>query len=126
MRRDNAGSSTVEVVLTVPVLLTVLMLIEQLGLYWHATHVAQAAAQEGVRTARMLDGSAASGEARTRGFLTHAAPSLLTDVTVTANRDNQHATVQVHGKVEAVIPGLTLTVDVHADGPSEQFRPDPP
>ena len=126
MRRDNVGSGTVEVVLTVPVLLTVLMLIVQLGLYWHATHVAQAAAQEGVRTARMLDGTAATGEARTRGFLTHAAPSLLKDVTVTASRNPDHATVRVHGTVEAVIPGLTLTVDVHADGPSEQFRPDPP
>lgn len=125
MRRTDAGSGTLEVVLTVPVLLTLLLLIVQFGLYWHATHVAQAAAQEGVRTARMVDGTAATGQDRARAFLAHAAPSLLKDVSVTANRDARHATVHVHATVEAVIPGMTLTVDVDADGPSERFRPDP-
>lgn len=115
-----------EMVLVVPVLLTILLLIVQFGLYWHATHVAQAAAQEGVRTARMLDGTAAAGETRTRGFLAHAAPKLLHDVTVTSHRDLTDSAIRVHSTVEAVIPGLSLTVDVEATSPTEQFRPDTP
>jgi Flp pilus assembly protein TadG len=122
LRHRQRGGATVELVLTVPVLLLLVMLIVQLGLYWHANHVAQAAAQEGVRAARMTDGNAQTGRERAQAFVTSAAPTLLHDVGITATRDNQTATVHVHATVQAVVPGLSLAVDVESRSPTEHFQ----
>jgi Flp pilus assembly protein TadG len=122
IHRRQRGGATVELVLTVPVLLLLLMLIVQFGLYWHASHVAQAAAQEGVRAARMVDGSAQAGQARAQTFVARAAPTLLHDVGITASRDARTATVHVHATVQAVLPGLSLAVDVESHSPIEHFQ----
>ena len=125
-RRRERGGATVELVLTVPVLLLLIMLIVQLGLYWHANHVAQAATQEGVRAARMFDGNAQAGQARAQTFISRAAPTLLHDVGITATRDSRTATVHVHATVQAVVPGLSLDVDVESRSPTERFEGDNP
>jgi Flp pilus assembly protein TadG len=122
VRRRERGGATVELVLTVPVLLLLIMLIVQFGLYWHANHVAQAAAQEGVRAARMADGTAETGRERARAFVTSAAPTLLHDVDITASRNTQTAGVHVHATVQAVVPGLSLAVDVESRSPTEHFH----
>jgi Flp pilus assembly protein TadG len=122
LRRREHGSATVELVLTVPVLLLLIMLVVQMGLYWHANHVAQAAAQEGVRAARVVDGSADAGRERAGAFIASAAPTLLHGVDITATRDGQTADVRVRAKVEAVVPGLSLAVDVESRSPIEQFQ----
>jgi Flp pilus assembly protein TadG len=122
VRRRERGGATVELVLTVPVLLLLIMLILQFGLYWHANHVAQAAAQEGVRAARMSDGSAETGRERAQAFVTSAAPTLLHNVDITASRDTQTAAVHVHATVQAVVPGLSLAVDVESRSPTEHFQ----
>ena len=119
--RGTAGGATVELVLVVPVLVFMIMIVIQLGLYWHATHVAQAAAAEGVRAARVVDGTAAAGQARAEQFVATAAPTLLHKVTVTATRNPEHATLHVRATVQAVVPGLDFTVDVATDSPVEQF-----
>ena len=124
-RPHQRGGATVELVLTVPVLLLLVMLVVQLGLYWHANHVAQAAAQEGVRAARVVDGSADAGRERAQAFVARAAPTLLHDVGVNATRDGQTATVRVHGTVQALVPGLSLGVDVQSRGPTEHFQGSP-
>jgi Flp pilus assembly protein TadG len=121
-RRAEHGGATVELVLTVPVLLLLVMMIVQLGLYWHANHVAQAAAQEGVRATRMVDGSALAGQARARTFVTAAAPTLLHNVDITATRDDRNSAVHVHATVQAVVPGLSLAVDVESHSPTEHFQ----
>jgi Flp pilus assembly protein TadG len=122
IRRREHGSATVELVLAVPVLLLLIMLVVQMGLYWHANHVAQAAAQEGVRAARVVDGSAGAGRERARAFIASAAPTLLHGVDITATRDGQTADVRVRATVEAVVPGLSLAVDVESRSPTEQFH----
>ena len=121
-RRDQNGGAIVELVLTVPVLIFMIMLVVQFGLYWHATHVAQAAAQEGVRAARVVDGTAEAGRDRARTFVATAAPTLLHDIAITATRETQTATVRVHATVQAVVPGLSLPVDVEARSPTEHFE----
>ena len=121
-RRRERGGATVELVLSVPVLLLLIMLVVQLGLFWHANHVAQAAAQEGVRAARVVDGSADAGRERARAFVANAAPTLLHDVDITATRDGQTADVRVRATVQAEVPGLSLTVDVESRSPTERFQ----
>ena len=61
--RDR-GSATTEAVLLTPVLLFLVMLVIQFGLWYHAQHVAQAAAQEGVRSARVEGSTADAGRTR--------------------------------------------------------------
>ena len=51
--RGERGSATTELVIAMPALLLLIMSIIQFGLWYHASHVAKAAAQEGVRAARI-------------------------------------------------------------------------
>lgn len=122
--RGRRGDATVEAVLATPVLLLLVLLIIQFGLYYHAAHTAEAAAQEGVRAARVEGASAADGESMATAFMADAAPTLVHDVTVRATRDTETARIEVHGTVRAILPGLNLSVHGGAESPVERFRAD--
>jgi Flp pilus assembly protein TadG len=124
--RSDRGSSTTELVIVMPVLLLLIMLIVQFGLWYHAAHVAEAAAQEGVRTARVDTGSAPAGQARAQQFVENAAPTLLVDVAVNATRTADTARVEVTGTVRSIVPGMNLPVRAAAESPVELFRADTP
>lgn len=124
--RGERGDATVEAVLAVPVLLLLIMTVIQFGLFYHAAHTAEAAAQEGVRAARVEDGTAADGRDRAERFMHDAAPTLVNDVRVDAARDNEVARVEVTGSVRAIVPGLHLSVHAKAESPVERFRADAP
>ena len=124
--QSQRGDATVEVVLAVPVLMLLIMLVIQFGLWYHASHAASAAAQEGVRAARVYDGSASDGQRRAESFMATAAPTLVEDVQVTAARDLATARVEVRGTLHSVIPGFNVVVHAEAESPIERFRPDAP
>jgi Flp pilus assembly protein TadG len=123
-RRNERGSATIEAVLTVPVLLLLILMVIQFGLWYHASHTAKAAAQEGVRAARIEGATATAGHERAARFMANAAPTLVHEVTVNATRDNEHARVEVNGSVQSLIPGLHLSVHAEAQSPVERFRSD--
>jgi Flp pilus assembly protein TadG len=127
MRRakGDRGSATLNLVVVFPAFLLLLLLIVQAALYFHARHVALAAAQEGLRTARLYDGTAVSGEERARSFLDVAAGNSLLSDHVRVSREAQTARVEVTGRAVSVFPGLTLHVDAVATGPIEQFTSSP-
>ena len=94
MRRPEAerGSATTEVVLLTPVLLFLIMAIIQFGLWFHAQHVAQAAADQGVRTAAFerIHGRGGTPTRLLEDFLDDAAPTLIGDpVVVGAERERR-------------------------------------
>jgi Flp pilus assembly protein TadG len=124
--RNERGDAAIEAVLATPVLLLLIMVVFQFGLWYHASHVAEAAAQEGTRAVRVDGGSAEDGSARAREFMTNAAPTLVGDVKVTATRNLETAHVEVSGTVRSLIPGVTLHVRGEADSPVERFRADEP
>lgn len=119
------GIATTEAVLVTPVLLFLVMLVIQFGLWFHAQHVAQAAAEEGARAARAEYGSAATGRDRSEAFLEQAGSTIITDRIVTATRTVDTVTVEVHGRSANVVPGFTLPVNAIATSPVERFREDP-
>lgn len=121
----QSGIATTEAVLVTPVLLFLVMLVIQFGLWFHAQHVAQAAAEEGARAARAAYGSAATGRDRSEAFLEQAGSTIITDRTVTATRTADTVTVEVHGRSANVVPGFTLPVNATATSPVERFREDP-
>lgn len=123
--RGQSGIATTEAVLVTPVLLFLVMLVIQFGLWFHAQHVAQAAAEEGARAARSASGSASAGQERSEAFLDQAGPTIITDQVVTASRTADIVTVQVHGRSLNVVPGIALPINATATSPVERFRVDP-
>ena len=119
--RDERGSFTISLaILAVPFFLLVLLIV-QAGVYTHARQVATAAAQEGLRAARNLDGSGGAGQAQAGQLLAQTAGTTLRNTSVSARRHADWASVDVHGQVVSLVPGLTLTVDAHAEGPVERY-----
>jgi Flp pilus assembly protein TadG len=124
--RDERGDETIEAVLITPVLMLLIVLVIQFGLWYHASHVAEAAAQEGASAARVETGTAAEGRLRAQQFMAAAAPALVEGVSVTAVRDTDAARFDVYGTMHSLVPGLTLRVHGHAQSPVERFRADAP
>ena len=122
--RSESGIATTEAVLVTPVLLFLVMLVLQFGLWFHAQHVAQAAAEEGARAARAVQGSTAIGQGRAVAFLDQAGPTIITDRSITATRTAEAVTVAIRGRSVEVVPGLSLPVEVRATSPIERFRGD--
>ena len=120
------GSSTVTVVLILPGLLFAMMAIIQFAFWYHASHVALAAAQEGVRAVRVLDGSEDAGRSRTEWMLQQLGPELVLDASVVVARGPDEAHVEVNGFAPQWIPGLRLPVRASATGKIETFRADEP
>jgi Flp pilus assembly protein TadG len=124
--RDERGDETIEAVLVTPVLLLLIMVVIQFGLWYHASHVAEAAAQQGAGVARVEAATAADGRTSAQQFMADAAGALVDHVTVLSTRDNQVVRVVVDGTVHSIVPGLNLHVHGEATSPIERFRPDTP
>ena len=122
-RRREEGVASTQLVIAMPALLTMLLLIVQIGLWFHASHLVHASAQEGARAARSETGTAAAGEARARDLLAALGSQLILDPVVQAQRSASSARVEVTGHVRPVLPGLHLPVRAVAEGPVERFLP---
>lgn len=117
----EAGAASTTLVLAVPALLTLLLLVVHAGVYFHAVHLASAAAQDGARAARLLDGSAEAGERAAAGLLDELAGGVLTDVRVQASRTATTAAVEVTGYAAPVVPLIRWPVRARSEGPVEVF-----
>ncbi|MEI2817301.1 MAG: TadE family protein [Microthrixaceae bacterium] len=123
-RADERGDATVETVLAVPVLLFLIMVVIQAGLWFHGAQIVEAAAQEGALAGRVETGSPAAAEERAREFVTRLSPSIASTAEVHASRSADVTRVVVSGRVQQLIPGLPLTVRGVAESPTERFRED--
>jgi Flp pilus assembly protein TadG len=121
--RGDRGSASVELALATVALLLILLGIVQFALWSHATHVAQAAASQGLAAARAQNGTAAAGTASAQQLLDQLGQGPLTNPSVTSNRSNESASVRIAGTASSVIPFLSLPVHAEAVGPVERFVP---
>lgn len=121
--RGQRGSTSVEVVLTAPALLLMLMLIVQFGLVAHARSVARSAAEDGAAKARVFNGSATTAEAATNTQLDDLGPTIIANRSVEVSRTDTTATVTVTGTVISLVPGLSFDVHETSSGPVERFVP---
>lgn len=117
----DAGYSVLEVAIVLPVAFTLLMVVVQAAIVWHARGVAQAAAQEGLRTTEAYTATAVQGRADTLTYLTQVAPHDLPDPQVQVTRTGTTATVSVRAHVISVIPFGHFSVDETASGPVETY-----
>ena len=122
-REDSErGAASTQLVLVTPVLILMVMLIIQFGLWYHGSHVAIAAAQEGARAARLEGGSAMAGEDRARMFLGALGREVVGEAQVVASRGPDVARVEVSGVSVAVVPGFRLPIHAVSEANVERFR----
>ena len=123
--RTESGAATLTVVLVIPAVLLLMLTVAQFVVYYHASHVATAAAQEGVRAAQVVDGTAADAQVRAQEFIAQAGPNLVLGPTVAVTRTDDVARVEVRAQAPQLVPGMSLALDAVASGPVERFIGDP-
>ena len=116
----DGGYSIVEAAIVFPAVLVMLFGVVQFALLWHGRHVAEAAAQDALRTASGYQSTAALGERDGRDFLHQVAPNLLENPSVQVSRNASNVTVQVRANVVSLF-GMHLTVSETAAGPVERY-----
>lgn len=121
-RVDERGAATAELVLVTPLMLFMILLVVQFGLWFHASHVASAAAQEGARAARVEGSSAGAGQQRAEELLDSLGRRLVLERSVTSTRDGDVARVEVAGVAPQVVPGFRLPISAESEAPVEEFR----
>lgn len=97
-------------------------MVVQVGVWYHTRAVAQTAARHGLDTVRILDGSPDDGIAVASEFLAQAGRGLH-DPRVRATRTAEQSSVSVSGHVVSVLPGVSFTVSVTVDAPTERIEP---
>jgi len=119
---DDAGVTTTEWALVMPVLLTLVVLVVQFALVFFAGLTADAAADEGLEAAQAEQGSAAAGQVAAEAFV--AGDAVLEGASVGVGRGPGEVVVTVTGSVPSLVPGMAFTISRTAAGPRERFVPD--
>jgi len=104
-----------------PLLILLVLGVVQFGVWLHATHTAQAIAAQALQTARVSDGSEASGRVQAEVLLNAAGRGLVLHPSVDVVRDARRARVTIHGQAQQVLPFLNLPVNASATGPVERL-----
>lgn len=118
--RGERGSTTVEFVVLVPLMVLLLMVVVQFGVYFHTRAVATTAAHQGADNARILDGTSEAGTAAATQFLDQNAGALR-DRSVAVERTGTDVTVTVTGEVLSLIPFASFPLDVRVSAPVERI-----
>ncbi len=124
VHRSERGTSTTQLVIVFPAVFLMLMLVVQFGLWYHGSHVAVAAAQEGARAARMEGSTASEGQRVAETFLSDVNDDLIQSLVVKVHRDSEHVRVEISGESIELVPGFRIPITAVSDGPVERFRSD--
>ncbi len=118
---DDAGSATVELAVTMPLLAMLLVTVVQFGLWFHARQVAAGAARHALEAARREGGGPEAGQHAAEAWLAQVGDDTLQhrDVAIT---DGASVTVTVTGEALDVVPG-PWHVAATASGPREEPTP---
>jgi Flp pilus assembly protein TadG len=120
----DGGAAAAEFVIAVPLLMFMLLFVPQAAVWYHATHIAQAAANRALDAAAANGGSAARGQTAGEETLTALGRGVLHDTHVTVTRTATDVRVDIEGTAETVVPGVRWRVHATAAGPVERFVPD--
>lgn len=112
-----------EVAVIMPALLIVIMLVFQVGLFWHAKQAADLAAEEAVDAAQVANATVADGHIGAGAILNQAGN--LQNVSVDVDRDEALGlvTVSITGDAPSIIPFGSWKVSAQAQGSIERFIP---
>jgi len=119
---DDNGSTTVEAVLVLPLLMGLLVLLMQMALWAHAAQVTQLAASEGDRSARSFGGGPAAGVSQADSILQGSGSDLASSNAVVTILPGDLARITVSGTAMSIFPGFTHTLTAVVVGPIQEFR----
>lgn len=115
----EAGSYSIELILLFPVVLIIVVVIAQIGVFYFATAEAQNAADAGYYSARIIGGTSEDGVEQAQYRL--AKTSSLKGAHVEVQRERDQVTVTVTGTTSALPPFLPeITITRQMQGPSEE------
>ncbi len=119
--RDDAGVSSVELVLYTPLLMLIIFIAVQFSLVWFGNQAASAVARETARQARVYDEGRAIQEGHR--YAGNIGKGVLEDVTIKIELvgDNR-VRVTVTGKAQELSPIGVPTVSQTVEGPIEEFQ----
>ncbi|GAA2888609.1 hypothetical protein GCM10010517_52620 [Streptosporangium fragile] len=127
-RDRDRGATAVELAIIMPIVLAVAMLVVQAALWFHGRQVADAAAREGARLARVdTESWREDAESRAQEILRAIGPRILDGATVEAWEQGDRRGVEITASAVQVVPLLpstTFSVTARFGGPIECFRPD--
>lgn len=126
-RREEAGASSVELIVFFPLLLAIILLAVQASLVWYGNEVAMTTARETARVLRTSSDAPADKAAAidwARQYAADTANGGLTDVAVEVEVGADSVEVTVSGKAMDVFGGLTPRVSATVTGPVERFEGD--
>jgi len=122
LRTGEQGDALTEMVIATPVLILFISIVMQFVLWGHATHVAQAAAAEGARAARVAGGSVADAKQKAGAFLHQAGADMVRYPVVDVALDARRTRVEVTGRAPQLVPFLRVSVRAVSEAPTERFR----
>lgn len=118
---DERGATSIQTVLTYPIVLMLIFAMVQGMLWFHAQNTAQSVANGAVQAARVEGGSVDAGYAEASSRLARAGDAFAS-VTVSVVRGQETATARVVGLAPSIVPGFRgLRVEQSATGPVERF-----
>ena len=123
--RDDAGVSSVELVLYMPVLMLIILIAVQFSLVWFGNQAASAVARETARQARVYHDEPQQAIEEGRRYAATIGNGVLEDVHITIEPvgDNR-VRVTVTGKAQEISPIGVPTVSQTVEGPIEEFFPE--
>jgi Flp pilus assembly protein TadG len=124
-RGRDRGMSTVEAVLTVPVMVAMVLGIVQAALWWYAHQVAETAADQAARSAAAYSSTGPAGASRGTDYISAVDPheDTLRDHQIHITRTATTVTVRVTGQVVSLVPFLSPDVHVTLTAPVERYVP---
>lgn len=120
----DRGAATAEFVIAVPLLMLMVLFVPQAAVWYHATHVAQAAANRALEAAAANGGTATQGQTVGEQTLAALGSGVLHNPHVTVTRTATDVRVDITGTAETIVPGVRWSVHATAAGPVERFVPD--
>ncbi len=119
--RGDDGSVAPLVILT-PIIVFLVTWVVQIGLYFHARSIVEAAAQDGARAAQIENGTSADAAAAA-GQILSGSRNLITETSIDVDAKVDTVTVTVSGNVQNVLPFWGGgSIKATASGPVERFR----
>lgn len=117
-REDRGEIASVLILLLVAI--QVVLLVMHASLVFHGRQVVNAAAQEALAEAQLLEGNTAAGEAAGQKVLSLSS-GLFSSSNVTVSRGNETVSVTVTATVDTLIFPVVNNVSAEVSGPTERF-----
>lgn len=118
--RQERGSATIQMVVLLPALFTLMFLGAQGAVLYQGREIALAAAQEGVRRAAAADGTTSAGVAAASNFVASTSAGL-TNTAVSGRRTATTATITVTTHTTSLIPFFSPQITQSASRPVERL-----